>query len=920
MLLLLVAVVALLLHDSFLPGQILFSNDGPLGRLESQCHRLPQAFTGVWQDLNSIGYREGGALPNLTSGLRLVLGPVFFAKFYVPVALVILGLGAWYFFRQLGLTPLACALGGLAAALNSCFFSAACWGVGSLVITVGMVFFALGALADTGASRRWLRVALAGFAVGMAVTEGADIGAIFSIYVAAFVVYQACVTPGPRVRLLALGAVRIALVAAFAAFLAAQALTVLVQTQLEGVRAARDELGKTQKSWDWATKWSLPKREALGLAVPGLFGFRMDTPDGGAYWGSAGRDAAWENYFASGKKGPTPVGFIRYSGGGIYAGNLVLLVALWAALQSLRPACPVFSLAQRRWLWFWLAIGVTALLLAFGRYAPFYRFLYGLPYFSSIRNPVKFLHVLSFALVVLFAYGIDGLARTCLRPAGVAVALPPRSLKAWWAKAARFERLWTSGWLVALGLSLIAWKVYAGYHYQLVAYLQEVLFSADMAEEIARFSVRQVGWLVLLLLLGGGLLVLLSAGRFSGARSRWGGIFLGVLLVADLGLANRPWIIYWDYPDKYSTNAVIDLLRAPPCTQRMSVFPFHMPPAYALFEQLYRVEWLQHPFPFYNLESLDVPQMPRVPADLDAFEARLRVDMQATNTYYKLVRRWELTNTRYLLAPTESLRILNESLDPARKRFHVVKQFDLVPKPGVSQLRDVQQVTTEFKPDGPYAVVEFSGALPRFSLRANWQISTNDEATLAQLASPEFDPVATLLVAGGVPAPSAADASPEDAGKVELTRYAPRDLVFTADAKKPTVMLLNDRFEPNWKVLVDGRPQTLLRCNYIMRGVYLLPGAHTVEFRFQPPVGALYVSLAASGIGLLFLGVVCVGSWPRREVVGAGAGALDTSSQGSGPAAGAAPAAKGPSPAGPKPGKNSRKERRERQKANSVTG
>jgi len=65
-------------------------------------------------------------------------------------------------------------------------------------------------------------------------------------------------------------------------------------------------------------------------------------------------------------------------------------------------------------------------------------------------------------------------------------------------------------------------------------------------------------------------------------------------------------------------------------------------------------------------------------------------------------------------------------------------------------------------------------------------------------------------------------------------------------------------FDPNWNVRVDGKPETLLRCNYIMRGVYLPPGAHTIEFRFQPPVGPLYVSLAAVGTGLLLLGFVLV--------------------------------------------------------------
>ena len=59
----------------------------------------------------------------------------------------------------------------------------------------------------------------------------------------------------------------------------------------------------------------------------------------------------------------------------------------------------------------------------------------------------------------------------------------------------------------------------------------------------------------------------------------------------------------------------------------------------------------------------------------------------------------------------------------------------------------------------------------------------------------------------------------------------------------------------NWRVTVDGKPAELLRCNFIMRGVYLpAPGRHTVEFSFSLPHQPLYVTLAASygpGVGRL---------------------------------------------------------------------
>jgi uncharacterized membrane protein YfhO len=74
---------------------------------------------------------------------------------------------------------------------------------------------------------------------------------------------------------------------------------------------------------------------------------------------------------------------------------------------------------------------------------------------------------------------------------------------------------------------------------------------------------------------------------------------------------------------------------------------------------------------------------------------------------------------------------------------------------------------------------------------------------------------------------------------------------------------LNDKYDPNWKVTVDGKPATLLRCNYIMRGVEVPAGDHQVEFRFAPPVTGLYVSLAAIIIAVGLTGVLIISKPPE---------------------------------------------------------
>jgi hypothetical protein len=872
MVLLLCLVLSVLFYRDCLPQTILYSNDGPLGRLMSQCHRLPDRFTGCWEDLNVLGMRNWDSAPSVSFGLLLLLKPFWFAKLYAPLALLILGLGAWCFFRRSGLAPPACLLGGLAAMLNSGFFSTACWGVAAQPIAVGMIFFALAALVDPTLRWRWLRVVLAGLATGMSVTEGADIGALFSVFVAAFVIYQASLGQGSRVKNLGVATGRVALLAVCAAWLATQAIYGLVVTEIKGVAGTQQDAQTREQRWDWATQWSLPKSETLSLIVPGLFGYRSDTPNGGDYWGAIGRNPEWDRYFENGSQGERPTGFLRFSGGGSYAGVLVSLLAVWAVAQSCVRKDSVFSILQRRWIWFWLGVSLLSLLLAYGRFAPFYRLLYALPYASTVRNPVKFMHVVAFALVVLFAYGVDGLWRRYMQPLRPHATLPRAGFRAWWGQAGKFEKWWGCGCLIALGTILLAWLAYASFHQSLEQHLQAVLFDEAKARDIAAFSLQQVGWCVLFFALAAALTIFILSGAFAGRRARWGVALLGLLLATDLGRANQPWVIYWDYQEKYASNPIIDRLREKPFEHRVGIFPFETPPELSLLGTLYQKQWLKHQFSYYNVQALEAVQTPRVPVDLAAFTKALTTTNAADYLRYNL-RAWQLTNARYLLGAAGFYPTLNASSNPLHPAFRIIERFALKPRPGLTGWIQAQNVTAVPDPEGPYALYEFNWALPRAKLYANWQVNTNDQAVLDRLSEVAFDPWQTVFVAGELPSAPPAAAANDPVGKVEFASYAPKDIVLRSDALVPSVLLLNDRFDPNWRVQVDGKPERLLRCNYIMRGVYLTPGAHKIEFRFLPPVGPLYVSLVAIGVGLVLLGFLAVAgnradssapAYPRR--------------------------------------------------------
>ena len=157
--------------------------------------------------------------------------------------------------------------------------------------------------------------------------------------------------------------------------------------------------------------------------------------------------------------------------------------------------------------------------------------------------------------------------------------------------------------------------------------------------------------------------------------------------------------------------------------------------------------------------------------------------------------------------------------------------------------------------------LDLTRALPRAGLFSNWQVSTNDDATLGRLADRTFDPNQLVLVAEQVTAPSTAGAR-NGSGSVEYTSYAPKDIKLQTKADAPSILLLNDKYDPEWHVYVDGKEGKLLRCNYIMRGVAVPAGRHNVEFRYQPALHGLYTTL--DGLALAIVLCVVVPFIPER--------------------------------------------------------
>jgi hypothetical protein len=360
------------------------------------------------------------------------------------------------------------------------------------------------------------------------------------------------------------------------------------------------------------------------------------------------------------------------------------------------------------------------------------------------------------------------------------------------------------------------------------------------------------------------------SGEWRGSNARLAFIFLGVILVVDLTRSDVPWIHYFNYKQEYAENSIVDLFRDKPYEHRVTGRLSPRGLGSGIGTQIGRLYdyWQQNEFPYYSIEAVDFAQWPRVPQKDATYMKNfaLRGEDLFHCDLWPCKRLWELTNTRYILSSGFILPLLNKESD-SRHVFGVKTYLNVIQKPMVSAIEDAGDMTAVPDPNGPFVLLDFTNTLPRAKLYSSWESPTNDDATLKTLVSHDFDPAQTVLVAKDTPVGQLPGDPNLDAGTVTITDYQTKYVKLQATAATPAVLLLNDRTAPSWRVWVDQKPAPLLRCNYLMRGVFLTPGEHTVEFRFHPSQTPLYVSLCAWGLGILTSGYIIYSRVPATAPV-----------------------------------------------------
>jgi hypothetical protein len=133
-------------------------------------------------------------------------------------------------------------------------------------------------------------------------------------------------------------------------------------------------------------------------------------------------------------------------------------------------------------------------------------------------------------------------------------------------------------------------------------------------------------------------------------------------------------------------------------------------------------------------------------------------------------------------------------------------------------------------PDG--RVYRLSDALPRAFVVGAQSVVGDDRQAFDAVTRSSFDgrsAAVTEKAVAGLPQGGAAAT-----GNASITRYEPEHVVVRARSSGSALLVLGDNYFPGWKAKVDGRSAPIVRVDYLFRGVRIGPGAHTVEFSYQP--------------------------------------------------------------------------------------
>jgi hypothetical protein len=147
--------------------------------------------------------------------------------------------------------------------------------------------------------------------------------------------------------------------------------------------------------------------------------------------------------------------------------------------------------------------------------------------------------------------------------------------------------------------------------------------------------------------------------------------------------------------------------------------------------------------------------------------------------------------------------------------------------------------------------IQIGGPSPRASLVTDWEVVEPGEA-LRIVTEPDFDPENRAVLEED----PRITPTGETPGHATYRQRGPQAADVLVDAHSPALLVVRNVWDPGWRATVDGRPAPVLVTDYLLQGVPVPAGRHTVELRYDDPwvgYGLLGSAVALAALTVLAL-------------------------------------------------------------------
>lgn len=531
------------------------------------------------------------------------------------------------------------------------------------------------------------------------------------------------------------------------------------------------------RSWEFATQWSMHPKELVTFAIPSFYGLWNDprhdprTLEANTYWG-----------------------YMPFTQSTHYFGLIPLILAL-----MVRPD-------RYGLVWGCIGFSVVALFLGLGHWFPalYWPAYKALPYFAQFRVPSMIYLFLPLSVGIVGAWSLDRLMGSEPK-----ASRPPRE--------PRYRREEKIGLVVGALMTLLALAVVVFHgRWGWAMRPQEATYPAHVIVALTQLRGEM---LAKDLMVGAVLTTLVVGGLLLLSRRRLHPMLFGVVLVlATLGDLWRLDFIFLDIGRP-------TFAQAPP-TMPSEV---HIIRSDAGSDTLFRI------------------------APVSGLDERGDLSVSATNEYGL----WGLQSVSgyhaAILRIYDDLRISGGLSN--RPVLDMLNVRYVIGPPGLS---DPTLVPVN---RGGTVVYRNSSALPRA-----WWVQTVTSAptrkdALARVIDPGFDPGSEAVVIGARSVPEVS--RPETTPRVTFWDF--HRIVIQTDNDRQGFLVVSEVYYPHgWLATVDGQATEIFQTNYVLRGVLVPPGTHTVEFT--------YTSSAYTGGRILtavlfpaLIVVIAVETWRKRR-------------------------------------------------------